>query len=183
MRYALRATDPTDQKTKETTQHGANRLAAVGLAALTVVPERRGARMVRLEMLGGGRDAAGAFAFTWPIWRRPIGLTAIRALLGHPGLDACRYPPRAQRRRSPARPPHHGRSVHELHASHVAGRLTVPFCSRRSRDAQGKKSYQGARVLRNPGAPEARLGSFLTSGRVGTEKLKVEYLHCLPPVC
>lgn len=85
VRYALRATDPTTQSTKETTQHGANRLAAVGLAALTVVPERRAGK-ARLGMLGGGRDAGGVFTFTWPIWRRPIGLTAIRALLGHPGL-------------------------------------------------------------------------------------------------
>lgn len=86
VRYALRATDPTDQKTKATTQHGANRLAAVGLASLTVVPARRAGK-VRLEMLGGGREAGGAFTFTWPIWREPISLTAIRALLGHPWLD------------------------------------------------------------------------------------------------
>ena len=63
VRYALRATDPTTQSTKETTQHGANRLAAVGLAALTVVPERRA---------GKAR-------------RKPISMTAIRALLSHPG--------------------------------------------------------------------------------------------------
>ena len=37
-------------------------------------------------MLGGERDAGGAFTFTWPIWRKPISMTAIRALLGHPGL-------------------------------------------------------------------------------------------------
>ena len=86
VRYALRATDPTTQSTKETTQHGANRLAAVGLVALTVVPERRAGK-ARLGMLGGGRDADGAFTFTWPIWRKPISMTAIRALLGHPGLD------------------------------------------------------------------------------------------------
>ena len=86
VRYALRATDPSTRSTKETTQHGANRLAAVGLAALTVVPERRAGK-VRLGMLGGGRDAGGAFTFTWPIWRKSISLTAIRALLGHPGLD------------------------------------------------------------------------------------------------
>ena len=34
VRYALRATDPTDSKTKERTQHGANRLAAVGALGL-----------------------------------------------------------------------------------------------------------------------------------------------------
>ena len=88
VRYAHRATDPTDQKTKATTQHGANRLAAVGLAALTVAPQRRQAGAVRLAVLGGGRDPdSGGFVFTWPIWREPASLAAIRSLLGHPGLD------------------------------------------------------------------------------------------------
>ena len=85
VRYALRATDPTDAKTKETTQHGANRLAAIGLSVLTVIPRRRGAD-TRLELLGGGREG-GAFVITWPIWRAPISLAAVRALLGHSGLD------------------------------------------------------------------------------------------------
>ena len=84
VRYALRATDPTDSKTRETTQHGANRLAAVGLSVLTVAPRLR-AGAVRLDVLGGDRD--GGFAFQWPIWRHPISLAAIRALLGHSGLD------------------------------------------------------------------------------------------------
>ena len=86
VRYAHRATEPTDPKTKETTQHGANRLAAVGLAALTVVPRRR-AGEPRLEVLGGDRSADGSFSFSWPIWQDPISLAAIRALLGHPRLD------------------------------------------------------------------------------------------------
>lgn len=85
VRYALRATDPTDSKTKEKTQHGANRLAAVGLSALTVVPQREAGR-TRLRMLGGKRGS-DAFIFTWPIWTDPISLAAIRSLLGHPGLD------------------------------------------------------------------------------------------------
>lgn len=85
VRYALRATDPTDSKTKERTQHGANRLAAIGLPALTVVPQRRAGR-TRLRMLGG-KWVADAFVFTWPIWRDPMSLVAIRSLLGHPGLD------------------------------------------------------------------------------------------------
>lgn len=82
--YALRARDPT--KTKQTTQHGANRLAAMGLAALTVVP-RRHFDDVRLSIIGGEREARGGFAFRWPIWREPMSLAGIRALLGHPGLD------------------------------------------------------------------------------------------------
>ena len=86
VRYALRATDPTDSKTKETTQHGANRLAAIGLSALTVVPRSRGTT-AELTVIGGKRERGGGFAFTWPIWRHPISLAAIRALLGHAGRD------------------------------------------------------------------------------------------------
>ena len=85
VRYALRATDPTDSKSKETTQHGANRLAAIGLSALTVVPRLRGTG-AQLSVLGGMRERSG-FAFTWPIWHHPISLAAIRSLLGHTGLD------------------------------------------------------------------------------------------------
>ena len=86
VRYALRATDPTDSKTKETTQHGANRLAAIGLSALTVVPRLRGAT-ARLAVMGGMHERRGDFALTWPIWRHAISLAAIRSLLGHTGLD------------------------------------------------------------------------------------------------
>ena len=86
VRYALRATDPTDSKTKETTQHGANRLAAIGLSAVTVVPRLRGTT-AQLAVVGGKRERGGGFAFTWPIWRHPISLAAIRSLLGHTGLD------------------------------------------------------------------------------------------------
>ena len=85
VRYALRATDPTDSKTKETTQHGANRLAAIGLAALTVVPRLRGVTG-QLAVIGGMRERGGGFAFTWPVWRHPVSLAAIRSLLGHTGL-------------------------------------------------------------------------------------------------
>jgi len=86
VRYAMRARDPTDAKTKETTQHGANRLAAIGISVLTVMPKpRRG--QVRLAMLGGLSDNDGMFVIRWPIWRAPISLACIRALLGHPGLE------------------------------------------------------------------------------------------------
>ena len=85
VRYALRATDPTDSKTKETTQHGANRLAAIGLSALTVVPRSRGGT-AQLAVIGGKRERGG-FAFTWPVWCHPVSLAAIRSLLGHAGLD------------------------------------------------------------------------------------------------
>ena len=87
VRYALRATDPTDTKTKETTQHGANRLAAVALHLLPVAPQVPSGSRPRLAVRGGGRDASGRFTFSWPIWRDPIGLPAICHLLDHPRLD------------------------------------------------------------------------------------------------
>lgn len=83
-RYALRARNPS--KDKETTQHGANRLAAVGISTWTVMPTVRRQR-VRLTMLGGRQNASDSWAFRWPIWRAPISLAAIRALLSHPTLE------------------------------------------------------------------------------------------------
>ena len=85
VRYALRATNPTNRATKEKTQHGANRLAAIGLSVLTVVPERKLNR-VFLNVLGGRRGNRRRFAFCWPIWIHPISLAAICALLNHPKL-------------------------------------------------------------------------------------------------
>jgi hypothetical protein len=83
VRYALRADDPSGDKS--TTQHGANRLAAFGLAVLTTAPEQRGER-VRLRILGGGW-VRNEFAFSWPVWKDPASLAGIRALLGHPSLN------------------------------------------------------------------------------------------------
>jgi len=84
VRYALMAGDPTDPAYKAGTQHGANRLAAVGLAALTLAPEMRAGR-VRPVILGGAVDSDG-FSFAIPIWRDPATLAAIRMLLSHPDL-------------------------------------------------------------------------------------------------
>jgi hypothetical protein len=84
VRYALMAGDPTDAAYKAGTQHGANRLAAIGLAALTLVPETRAGR-VRPSIIGGA-SGAGGFSFAWPIWREPATLSSIRALLAHPDL-------------------------------------------------------------------------------------------------
>jgi hypothetical protein len=81
VRYALRADDPSTEKA--TTQHGANRLAVLGLLALTVVPVERG-RRVRLDLLGGSFDPE--FSFTWPIWCEAASLAAIRTMLSHPDL-------------------------------------------------------------------------------------------------
>ena len=85
VRHALRARDPTDPKTKEATQHGANRLAAIGLSVLTVVPRHRSGR-IRLALLGGGREPDGTPTLNWPIWSEAISLAGIRVLLGHPDL-------------------------------------------------------------------------------------------------
>lgn len=81
VRYALRADDPSGEKS--TTQHGANRLAALGLPTFTVVPVQRGNR-VRLQVLAGKFD--GEFTLAWPIWRQPASLATIRAMLSHPDL-------------------------------------------------------------------------------------------------
>ena len=86
VRYALRATDPTDQKTKATTQYGANRLAAIGVSALTVVPRRMGME-TRLAVRGGPPRGRQRSFLTWPIWRHPASLASIKALLTHPRLD------------------------------------------------------------------------------------------------
>lgn len=82
VRYALLADDPSGQKS--TTQHGANRLAALGLPALTVAPAQRGAR-VRLQVRGGAFER-NEFVFSWPIWKEPVSLAGLRVLLSHPNL-------------------------------------------------------------------------------------------------
>jgi hypothetical protein len=81
-RHAYQWRAPT--KDLPTTQHGANRLAIIGLSALTCAPVG-GAGRVRLSVIGG--DGSGdRFSFAWPIWRAPASLAAIRALLSHPDL-------------------------------------------------------------------------------------------------
>lgn len=92
VRYALLAGDPTDRAYKAGTQHGANRLAAIGLTALPVVPRMRAGR-VRASVVAGAFGADG-FSVAWPIWREPATLSGIRALLAHPRLrepDALGY--------------------------------------------------------------------------------------------
>jgi hypothetical protein len=81
-RHALQWRAPT--KDPPTTQHGANRLAIVGLSALTAVPITAGTR-VTLSVLGG-EGSGDRFSLAWPIWTTPISLAAIRALLSHPQL-------------------------------------------------------------------------------------------------
>lgn len=82
-RYALRADDPSDDRALM--QHGANRLAAVGLPALpgAVVRRRGGARFINAATSFG---PDGAVQITWPIWTAPARLTGIQSLLRHPAL-------------------------------------------------------------------------------------------------
>jgi len=84
VRYALMAGDPADPTYKYGTQHGANRLAAVGIATFTMVPETRAGR-IRPSVLGGSSSRNG-FSLAWPIWKEPATLSAIRSMLGHPDL-------------------------------------------------------------------------------------------------
>src|SRR5690625_1921275 len=80
-RWALMPGDPTDAAYKLHTQHGANRLAAIGLPVLTVVPQRPGSR-TRAEAIGGA--FMPHFSFAGPVWQDPASLAVIRAILTHP---------------------------------------------------------------------------------------------------
>lgn len=82
-RYALRADDPSGDPAGM--QHGANRLAAVGLPVMAGTIIRRRAEM-RFLNAGTRYEADGGIGFTWPIWTMPARLSGIRALLSHPAL-------------------------------------------------------------------------------------------------
>lgn len=81
-RYALRADDPSGDPAGM--QHGANRLAAIGLPALPGAAVRR-RRDMRFLNIGTSYGADG-IQITWPIWTAPARLTGLRALLAHPSL-------------------------------------------------------------------------------------------------
>ena len=83
-RHAYRAIEPSSDKPR--TEHGANRLASVGLASLTVVP-RRVRLITRLGVRGGARTRRGV-TLGWPIWRDPVSRVGIEAMLSHPTLDS-----------------------------------------------------------------------------------------------
>lgn len=83
VRYATQANDPSSEKT--CTQHGANRLAAVGLPVLPVAPVVN-PRSGQVRLLAPGVEIGKALTFAWPIWSEPASLAAIQALLGHPDL-------------------------------------------------------------------------------------------------
>ena len=82
-RHAYQWNAPTNEQ--PTTQHGANRLAIIGLSVLLAVPTKSGAG-VRLLVVGGN-DRRNDFVLAWPVWKPAASLSAIRALLSHPGLQ------------------------------------------------------------------------------------------------
>lgn len=83
-RHAYQWYAPTDEPGGPKTQHGANRLAVIGLSVLAAAPAYSGARV--LLAIPGGEYERGGFTIAWPIWRAPASLAAIRALLSHPKL-------------------------------------------------------------------------------------------------
>ncbi len=86
-RYALRANDPSRDRT--TTEHGANVLAAIALPLfpLFAVARRGEARVLSPSTHYDGSE----IAFSWPIWTRAASLDGLRALLAHPALTATQF--------------------------------------------------------------------------------------------
>lgn len=79
-RYALRAFKPSGDPTATTTQHGANRLAALALPLLPACAvSRRGE--TRTLAVGARYDRSGTIRITWPIWARAARLSGILASL------------------------------------------------------------------------------------------------------
>jgi hypothetical protein len=78
-RYALRFGNPSRAGAAPTV-HGANRLATMGLLSFPCSPRARGHGVP-----GSMRDDEG-ISFVWPVWRAPLSLQAIEALLAHPEL-------------------------------------------------------------------------------------------------
>jgi hypothetical protein len=82
-RYATRAINPSNDA--PTTEHGANRLALLGLVCLQsapVVQARRGVVVLATRAVSRGADRQPRI--TWPIWDVPATLDAILALLDEP---------------------------------------------------------------------------------------------------
>lgn len=84
--YALRFTDPSRDAPK--TQHGATRLAILGLMSFQSAPQIHG-QHVALATRGvsrGRRDRR--VRITWPIWSQAASLETIHAMLDDPELSA-----------------------------------------------------------------------------------------------
>lgn len=86
-RYAMRAVNPSSDAA--TTEHGANRLAILGMLSFQSAPtvSSRGST-VRLSTRGVSRHTKSRRPrITWPIWSRPASLEAIHAMLESPDLS------------------------------------------------------------------------------------------------
>jgi hypothetical protein len=70
-------TAPTDEGTSG--EHGAIRLAIVGLASFPVLPSQESS--LTRTPVPAGEVVEGEFVTAWPIWRSTLSLTGIRALL------------------------------------------------------------------------------------------------------
>jgi hypothetical protein len=83
-RYALRSRDPSGDPSQ--TEHGANRLAAVGLPVLSGAPilRRNEVRFLNRSTAYGGD---GGIEISWPNWALPARLAGIRALLARRQLS------------------------------------------------------------------------------------------------
>ncbi len=79
-RYALGFADPGGEKIR--TVPGANRLAAVGFPLFTCMPQGR--HLAAPGIAQEGRE----LTVSWPVWKAPLGLAAVRTLLNHAGLPA-----------------------------------------------------------------------------------------------
>ena len=79
----------TEAKNPILTVHGANRLAAVGLAALPAAPAMRRGEVVLLNISSESRGRRDTHT-SWPIWRRSCSLAAIQALIAHPQMVVAR---------------------------------------------------------------------------------------------
>jgi len=75
--HAHQWTAPTEEK--PTTEHGANRLALIGLSCFPVLPSSSN-RQAQTPV-PGTKNLNGTFSVFWPIWRWPMTLPAIRALM------------------------------------------------------------------------------------------------------
>jgi len=87
-RYALRADDPSGDPAGQ--EHGANRLAAVGLPVLAGTVVERGRGELRFLNRATRYSGANQIEIVWPVWTRPARLSGIEALLSHPDVIAAK---------------------------------------------------------------------------------------------
>jgi hypothetical protein len=102
-RYALRYTNPSNDPAM--TEHGANRLAVVGMLSFQTAPILRGP-YTQLAARGVSRGQRSEMYITWPIWTMPATLETIHSMLDRrelteeiPDLRAFKYAGVIQARR------------------------------------------------------------------------------------